>query len=77
MLLPYGVGILEGLNIKKGGHGMNNKRAREIINSLGVIEVLYQGNPVWIEDIDGSLAQVRYLDSRDSFEVPIGDLEEK
>ena len=55
---------------------MDNKRAREIINSLGVIEVLYQSRPIWIEDIDGSLAQVRYLDAEDSFEVPVGELEE-
>lgn len=55
---------------------MDNQRAREIINSLGVIEVLYQGRPVWIEDLDGSLAKVRYLDARDSFEAPIGDLQE-
>jgi H-type small acid-soluble spore protein len=64
------------LNIKKGMCGMDNKRVREIINSLGVIEVLYQGRPVWIEDVDGSLAQVRYLDARDSFEVPVGELKE-
>ena len=62
--------------MKKGVDLMDNKRAREIINSLGVIEVLYQGRPIWIEDIDGSLAQVRYLDARDSFEVPVGQLEE-
>lgn len=55
---------------------MDNKRAREIINSLGVIEVLYQGRPIWIEDIDSSLAQVRYLDIGDSFEVPVRELEE-
>lgn len=55
---------------------MDNKRAREIINSLGVIEVLYQSRPIWIEDIDGSLAQVRYLDAEDSFEVPVGELKE-
>ena len=55
---------------------MDNKRAREIVNSLGVIEVLYQGRPIWIEDIDGSLAQVRYLDAEASFEVPVGELEE-
>ena len=55
---------------------MDNKRAREIINSLGVIEVLYQSRPVWVEDIDGSLAQVRYLDIEHSFKVPIGELEE-
>ncbi|MCK9313311.1 MAG: H-type small acid-soluble spore protein [Methanocorpusculum sp.] len=56
---------------------MDNKRAREVINSLGVIEVLYQGRPVWIEDIDGSLAQVRYLDDRDSFEISVGELQER
>lgn len=55
---------------------MDNKRVQEIINSLGVIEVIYQGRPIWIEDIDGSLAQVRYLDTEDSFEVPVGELEE-
>lgn len=55
---------------------MDNKRAREIINSLGVIEVLYQERPVWIEDLDGSRAQVRYLDARGSFEVPVGELQE-
>lgn len=56
---------------------MDNKRAREIVNSLGVIEVLYQDRPVWIEDVDGSLAQIRYLDAEDSkFEVPVGELEE-
>jgi small acid-soluble spore protein H (minor) len=55
---------------------MDSKRAREIINSLGVIEVLHQGRPVWIEDLDGNLAQVRYLDGRDSFEVQLGELRE-
>ena len=62
--------------MKKGVDRMDTKRAREIINSLGVIEVLYQDRPVWIEDIDGSLAQVRYLDTEDSFEVPVGESKE-
>jgi len=62
--------------MKKGVDRMDNKRAREIINSLGVIEVLYQSRPVWVEDIDGSLVQVRYLDAEDSFEVPVGEMEE-
>jgi len=62
--------------MKKGVDRMDNKRAREIINSLGVIEVLYQSRPVWVEDIDGSLVQVRYLDIEHSFKVPIGELEE-
>ena len=30
-------------------------RAREIMESKGVIEVLYQGHPVWIEQIEQDL----------------------
>ena len=38
---------------------MDVERARQIIESDGVIEVLYQGSPVWIEKIlDNNQAQV-------------------
>lgn len=55
---------------------MDNKRVQEIIRSLGVIEVSLRGRPVWIEDLDGSLAQVRFLDDSSSFKVPVGELQE-
>ncbi|MGS0763526.1 H-type small acid-soluble spore protein [Syntrophomonas curvata] len=55
---------------------MDNKRVQEIIRSLGVIEVSLGGRPVWIEDLDGSLAQVRFLDDSSSFKVPVGELQE-
>lgn len=55
---------------------MDNERAQEIINSLGVIEVLLRGRPVWIEDLDGSMAQVRFLDDSHYFRVPVGELQE-
>jgi len=38
---------------------MNTNRATEIFNSLGVIEVHYQGYPVWIEKIKYNMAGVR------------------
>jgi H-type small acid-soluble spore protein len=37
---------------------MDVQRAHDIVNSLGVIEVFYQGEPVWIEDIVGDKARV-------------------
>lgn len=55
---------------------MDTKRAQEIMDSLGVIEVLLRGRPVWIEDLEGSLAQVRFLDDTHSFKVPVGELQE-
>lgn len=51
-------------------------RAREIMESKGVIEVLYQGHPVWIEQIDQDSAQVRLLDSNQQLNVPINMLAE-
>lgn len=54
------------------------KRAKEIVESHGVIEVVYHGAPVWIENInDGSTIQVSFLDSRERTEVPVEQLEER
>ncbi len=55
---------------------MDNKRAQEIIDSLGVIEVLLRGRPVWIEGLDGELARVRFLDDSHNLKVPVGELQE-
>lgn len=51
-------------------------RAREIMESKGVIEVLYQGHPVWIEQIEQDSAQVRLLDNEERLQVPINLLAE-
>lgn len=55
---------------------MDPERAVEIFNSLGVIGVEHKGSPVWIENIDGSVAEVRYLDRRSRARVPVSELEE-
>ncbi|MGI5910958.1 MAG: H-type small acid-soluble spore protein [Syntrophomonadaceae bacterium] len=55
---------------------MDSKRARDIVNSLGVIEVLHQGRPVWIEALQGEMAQVKYLDTKERFEVRLDQLNE-
>lgn len=55
---------------------MDSRRAHEIVSSLGVIDVLYQGQPVWIENLKGNEAAVEFLDSSRKGRVPIEDLME-
>ncbi len=55
---------------------MNNQRAKEILDSKGIIEVRYQQSPVWIQEIQGDMAEVEYLDSLDRTLVPVADLVE-
>jgi len=56
---------------------MDKKRAKEIMRSDGVIEVLYEGNPVWIENVlDNNNAAVSRLNTNQRFEVPVSMLVE-
>lgn len=55
---------------------MDVQRAHDIVNSLGVIEVLYQGEPIWIENINGDQARIDFLERRHKAEVPVRDLME-
>lgn len=48
---------------------MDIKRANEIFDSLGVIEVFYQGSPVWIEKVAANRIQVQDLRTKQRFEV--------
>ena len=56
---------------------MNNERAKQIVESLGVIEVLYNGSPVWIDNINGDTADVSYIGTNNKAEVDIKSLIEK
>lgn len=56
---------------------MDNESARRIIESLGVIEVQYNGIPVWIENIKDNTAEVSYLDTKNKAEVPVEKLVER
>lgn len=56
---------------------MDNESARRIVESLGIIEVQYNGIPVWIENIKDNTAEVSYLDSKNKAEVPIEKLIER
>jgi small acid-soluble spore protein H (minor) len=57
---------------------MQLERVSEILKSPDNIEVLYNNNPVWIDDIDEDkkTASVRFLNSDETLEVPVNELEE-
>lgn len=55
---------------------MNNNQAMRIIKSHGVIEVLHQGRPVWIEEVQDYEARIKYLDSGQEQMVRLEDLQE-
>ncbi len=56
---------------------MNYKRAQEILASHGVIDVLYQGEPVWIEEIIGNQeAIVSQINNKKQYQVSLGELKE-
>ncbi|HPF20431.1 MAG TPA: H-type small acid-soluble spore protein [Syntrophomonas sp.] len=56
---------------------MDIKRANEIFDSLGVIEVFYQGSPVWIEKVAANRIQVQDLRTKQRFEVSVYNLSEE
>lgn len=59
---------------------MDLKRAQEIFYGTGSIDVYYNGQPVWIENIhpDSQSADVKYLQSSENkpLKVSITELEE-
>lgn len=57
---------------------MRMDRAKEIVESTGVIDVHYQGRPVWIEGLEDGKAVVSFLHDRDRhLVVPVADLVEQ
>lgn len=56
---------------------LDEKKAKEIMSSTGVIEVLYEGAVVWIDVIkDNGKALVHYISNNKKAEVPISELVE-
>lgn len=57
---------------------MDSNRAKQIMESKGVIKVLYQGSPVWIENVlDDNTVQVSDLLTNVKQDVPVNMLVEK
>lgn len=55
---------------------MNSKRAEEIMQSKGVINVNYNGMPVWIVGVRGEVAEVNLLGIERKMELPVDELTE-
>lgn len=56
---------------------MDIGRAKQIIESQGVIAVNYHNSPVWIEQLkDNENAEVTTLDTNQRIEVSIDELDE-
>lgn len=55
---------------------MENRRAEEIMQSHGVIDVNYNGMPVWLEGLKGDIAIVTLMDLDRSMDVPVKELNE-
>jgi small acid-soluble spore protein H (minor) len=58
---------------------MDVKKATEIVESLGVIDVDYKGKSVWIENIFESTneAEIKDLETGKKYKVSVSKLEEK
>ena len=57
---------------------MDSGRAKEIMESKGIIEVLYQGSPVWIENVmKDNLVEIIDLKTNYKQDVPANMLVEK
>lgn len=55
---------------------MDYNQAMEVKQSTGVIDVLYNGSSVWIEEVNGDMATVYFLQSGVRQEVPVQDLKQ-
>ncbi len=72
--------MVRGLKIllKKGEIFMDVKRAIEVVDSIRVIQVSYEGSLVWIKNIDqqNNTAEVKDINTNREFNVNIRDLRE-
>ncbi|HZK25624.1 MAG TPA: H-type small acid-soluble spore protein [Oscillospiraceae bacterium] len=55
---------------------MDNQRAEQIIKASEKIEVQYQDVPVWIENVQGSTADISIIGTNRKITVPLAELED-
>ncbi len=57
---------------KKEMVSLDSERAKLIINSKDVVQVLYQGLPVWLDQVkENNVVEVTRLDRKQKIEVPV------
>lgn len=51
---------------------MDSARAKQIIQSKDTVQVLFRGEPVWLENIsESNVAEVTRLDNKERLDVPV------
>jgi len=55
---------------------MDSARVREVMDDSLIYEVRFKGAPVWIEELNGTEARVRAIDSGRHFNVMVHELVE-
>ncbi len=55
---------------------MNTKRAKEILDSNDMIQVLHDGASVWLEKVEGDYAKVKNLSTNIEEKIPVNELHE-
>lgn len=55
---------------------MDSARVREVMDSSIVYEVRFKGAPVWIEELNGTQARVRAIETGRHFDVMVHELVE-
>ncbi len=53
---------------------MDSRQVKKIMHSTAIRDVYYQGRPVWVEGMFGSLAEVRFRDNGDRLQLPVSVL---
>lgn len=56
---------------------MDLERIKQIMESPDKYEVLYNGSPVWIENVYHDTANVTVMGTCKTMDVPVADLDEK
>jgi len=56
---------------------MDYKRAHDIINNKELVDVFYNEQPVWIQEISDNIAKIGYINNSGSKDVYLEDLYEK
>ena len=55
---------------------MDKKRAYEIISNKEIKDIYYHDEPVWIQELNGDIAKVGFMNSFDTKDIYINDLNE-
>jgi len=51
-------------------------RAKQIIQTPDLVQVMFRGAPVWLEAVNENTATIQHVDTREREEVPVNLLKE-